>query len=33
MAQMISPRKKRVDEVMELLKAAIANYLDNVERA
>jgi hypothetical protein len=30
---MISPGKKRVDEVMELLKAAIATCVDNVERA
>jgi hypothetical protein len=33
MTQMISPGKKRVDELFELLNTAIANYVNNVERA
>ena len=33
MTQMISPGKKRVDELFELLNSAIANYVNNVERA
>jgi hypothetical protein len=33
MTQMISPGKKRVDELFELLNTAIANHVDNVERA
>jgi hypothetical protein len=33
MTQMLSLGKKRVDELFELLKAAIANHIDNVERA
>ncbi|HEY9794717.1 MAG TPA: hypothetical protein V6D30_03675 [Leptolyngbyaceae cyanobacterium] len=33
MTQMISPGKKRVDELFELMNTAIANYVNNVERA
>jgi hypothetical protein len=33
MAQMMSLGKKRVDELFELLNTAIANPIDNVERA